>query len=145
MLIKSNWEEAAMLSLNQILNEMKNKKSYFTKAYHLNMTDINAKEIEWGIKFTYRDKKFLLVKQIGKPNGYILKGNYVIAKIDLRYPENIFTYMVLKECDNSLDNSVNIPIKVINPNINIFKLSFCKIFTKLGRNKINIIKTINAK
>ena len=92
-----------MLSLNQILNEMKNKKSYFTKAYPINMVDVNLKEIEWGIKFTYRDKKFLLVKQIGKPNGYILKGNYVIAKIDLRYPENIFTYMVLKECDNSLE------------------------------------------
>ena len=134
-----------MLSVNQIVEEMKSRKLYFTSAYSLNMNNINFKEIEWGIKFTYRDKKFLLVKQIGKPNGYILKGNYVIAKVDLRYPENIFTYMVLKECDNSLDNSVDIPIKIINPNINIFKLSFCKIFTKLGRNKINIIKTINAK
>ena len=95
-----------MLSLNQILNEMKNKTLYFTSAYSINMMNVSVKEIEWGINFTYRDKDFLLIKTIGKSNGYILQGNFVIGKVDLKYPENIFVYMVMKECDNSLEKNL---------------------------------------
>ena len=136
-----------MLSLNQILNEMKNKTLYFTSAYSINMMNVSVKEIEWGINFTYRDKDFLLIKTIGKSNGYILQGNFVIGKVDLKYPENIFVYMVMKECDNSLDNPHASSIKIINPNISIFKkkTNFEDIFIRLGRNKINMVKIINAK
>ena len=37
-----------MLSVNQIVEEMKSRKLYFTSAYSLNMNNINFKEIEWG-------------------------------------------------------------------------------------------------
>ena len=136
-----------MLSLNQILNEMKNKTLYFTSAYSINMMNVSVKEIEWGINFTYRDKDFLLIKTIGKSNGYILQGNFVIGKVDLKYPENIFVYMVMKECDNSLDNPHASPIKIISPNISIFKkkANFDDIFIRLRKNKIDMVKIINAK
>ena len=136
-----------MLSLNQILNEMKSKTLYFTSAYSINMMNVSAKEIEWGINFTYRDKDFLLIKTIGKSNGYILQGNFVIGKVDLKYPENIFVYMVMKECDNSLDNPHASPIKIISPNISIFKkkANFDDIFIRLRKNKIDMVKIINAK
>ena len=136
-----------MLSLNQILSEMKSKTSYFTSAYSINMMNVSVKEIEWGINFTYRDKDFLLIKTIGKSNGYILQGNFVIGKVDLKYPENIFVYMVMKECDNSLDNPHASPIKIISPNISIFKkkANFDDIFIRLRKNKIDMVKIINAK
>lgn len=136
-----------MLSLNQILSEMKSKTLYFTSAYSINMMNVSAKEIEWGINFTYRDKDFLLIKTIGKSNGYILQGNFVIGKVDLKYPENIFVYMVMKECDNSLDNPHASPIKIISPNISIFKkkANFDDIFIRLRKNKIDMVKIINAK
>ena len=135
-----------MLSLNQILNEMKNKTLYFTSAYSINMMNVSVKEIEWGINFTYRDKDFLLIKPIGKSNVHILEHNFIIGKVDLKYPENIFVYMVMKECDNSLDNPHASSIKIINPNISIFKkkTNFEDIFIRLGRNKINMVKIINA-
>ncbi|TKZ36262.1 hypothetical protein [Brachyspira catarrhinii] len=136
-----------MLSLNQILNEMKSKTLYFTSAYSINMMNVSAKEIEWGINFTYRDKDFLLIKPIGKSNVHILEHNFVIGEVDLKYPENIFVYMMMKECDNSLNNTLDAPVKIINPNISIFKkkANFDDIFIRLGRNKINMVKTINAK
>ena len=136
-----------MLSLNQILSEMKSKTSYFTSAYSINMMNVSVKEIEWGINFTYRDKDFLLIKPIGKSNVHILEHNFIIGKVDLKYPENIFVYMVMKECDNSLDNPHASSIKIINPNISIFKkkTNFEDIFIRLGRNKINTVKIINAK
>ena len=135
-----------MLSVNQIVEEMKSRKLYFTSAYSLNMNNINFKEIEWGINFTYRDKIFLLIKQFKEDNGYILQGNFVIGKVNLRHPENIFVYTVLKECDNSLDNTNIAPIKIINPNISLFKNpDFDNIFIKLRKNKINMVKIINAK
>ena len=136
-----------MLSLNQILSEMKSKTSYFTSAYSINMMNVSVKEIEWGINFTYRDKDFLLIKTIGKSNGYILQGNFVIGKVDLKYPENIFVYMVMKECDNSLENTLDASVKIINPNISIFKkkANFEDIFIRLGKNKINMVKTINTR
>ena len=136
-----------MLSLNQILSEMKSKTLYFTSAYSINMMNVSVKEIEWGINFTYRDKDFLLIKTIGKSNGYILQGNFVIGKVDLKYPENIFVYMVMKECDNSLDNPHASPIKIISPNISIFKkkANFDDIFIRLRKNKIDMVKIINAK
>lgn len=138
--------EFKMLSVNQIVEEMKSRKLYFTSAYSLNMNNINFKEIEWGINFTYRDKIFLLIKQFKEDNGYILQGNFVIGKVDLRHPENIFVYAVLKECDNSLDNPNSAPIKIINPNISLFKNpDFDNIFLKLRKNKINMVKIINAK
>ena len=135
-----------MLSLNQILSEMKSKTSYFTSAYSINMMNVSVKEIEWGINFTYRDKDFLLIKTIGKSNVHILEHNFIIGKVDLKYPENIFVYMVMKECDNSLDNPHASSIKIINPNISIFKkkTNFEDIFIRLGRNKINMVKIINA-
>ena len=135
-----------MLSLNQILSEMKSKTSYFTSAYSINMMNVSVKEIEWGINFTYRDKDFLLIKPIGKSNVHILEHNFIIGKVDLKYPENIFVYMVMKECDNSLDNPHASSIKIINPNISIFKkkTNFEDIFIRLGRNKINMVKIINA-
>ena len=135
-----------MLSLNQILSEMKSKTLYFTSAYSINMMNVSVKEIEWGINFTYRDKDFLLIKPIGKSNVHILEHNFIIGKVDLKYPENIFVYMVMKECDNSLDNPHASSIKIINPNISIFKkkTNFEDIFIRLGRNKINMVKIINA-
>lgn len=135
-----------MLSLNQILSEMKSKTLYFTSAYSINMMNVSVKEIEWGINFTYRDKDFLLIKTIGKSNVHILEHNFIIGKVDLKYPENIFVYMVMKECDNSLDNPHASSIKIINPNISIFKkkTNFEDIFIRLGRNKINMVKIINA-
>lgn len=138
--------EAQMLSLNQILSEMKSKTLYFTSAYSINMMNVSAKEIEWGINFTYRDKDFVLIKMINESNGYILQGNFVIGKIDLKRPENYLIYDILKECDNTLDNPHTAPIKIINPNVRIFKkASFEDIFIRLRKNKINMIKTINAK
>ena len=136
-----------MLSLNQILNEMKNKTLYFTSAYSINMMNVSVKEIEWGINFTYRDKDFLLIKPIGKSNVHILEHNFIIGKVDLKYPENIFVYMMMKECDNSLDNPHASSIKIINPNISIFKkkANFEDIFIRLGKNKINMVKTINTR
>ena len=135
-----------MLSVNQIVEEMKSRKLYFTSAYSLNMNNINFKEIEWGINFTYRDKIFLLIKQFKEDNGYILQGNFVIGKVDLTYSEiNLFN-KIMKECDNSLDNPNSAPIKIINPNISLFKNpDFDNIFIKLRKNKINMVKIINAK
>ena len=53
---------------------------------------------------------------------------------------------MLKECDNKLENSVDTSIKIINPDVSIFKkVSFEDIFIRLRKNKINMIKTINAK
>ena len=83
---------------------------------------------------------------INESNGYILQGNFVIGKIDLKRPENYLIYDILKECDNTLDNPNAAPIKIINPNVRIFKkASFEDIFIRLRKNKINMIKTINAK
>ncbi len=135
-----------MLSLNQIIYKMKSEKFYFNSAYSINMTNVSVKEIEWGINFTYRDKNFILIKPTFKSNCYILHGNFVIGKVDLRYPENIFIYIMLKECDNKLENSIDTSIKIINPDVSIFKkVSFEDIFIRLRKNKINMIKTINAK
>lgn len=125
---------------------MKSEKSYFNSACSINMTNFNVKEVEWGINFTYRDKNFILIKPTFKSNCYILHGNFVIGKVDLRYPENIFVYIMLKECDNKLENSVDTTIKIINPDVSIFKkVSFEDIFIRLRKNKINMIKIINAK
>ena len=125
---------------------MKSEKSYFNSAYSINITNFNVKEVEWGINFTYRDKNFILIKPTFKSYCYILHGNFLIGKVDLRYPENIFVYIMLKECDNKLENSIDTSIKIINPDVSIFKkVSFEDIFIRLRKNKINMIKTINAK
>ena len=125
---------------------MKSEKSYFNLACSINMTNFNVKEVEWGINFTYRNKNFVLIKLFNETNGYILHGNFVIGKVDLRYPENIFIYIMLKECDNKLENSIDTTIKIINPDVSIFKkATFEDIFIRLRKNKINMIKTINAK
>lgn len=125
---------------------MKSEKSYFNSAYSINMTNVNIKEVEWGINFTYRDKNFILIKPTFKSDCYILHGNFVIGKVDLRYPENIFIYIMLKECDNKLENGIDTVIKIINPDVSIFKkVSFEDIFIRLRKNKINMVKIINAK
>ena len=135
-----------MLSLNQILNKMKSENFYFKSAYSIKKSSINFKNIEYGINFIYRDKDFVLIKTLGENEGYILQGNFVIGKIDLNRPESYFIYDILRECDNTLDNPLASPIKVISPDVNIFKkVNFDDIFVKLRRNKINMVKIINAK
>ena len=135
-----------MLTVNQVADKMKNETLYFESVYSINKASMNFKNIDYGVHFIYRDENFVLIKLINETNGYILQGNFVIGKIDLRCPENYLVYDILKECNNSLDNSHFAPIKVINPNISIFKKSnFEDIFIRLRKNKINMIKTINAK
>lgn len=135
-----------MLPLNQIVEKMKSETFYFKSVYSINKASINFKNIDYGISFIYRDKDFVLIKMINELNGYILQGNFVIGKIDLKRPENYLIYDILKECDNTLDNPNTAPIKIINPNVRIFKkASFEDIFIRLRKNKINMIKTINAK
>lgn len=135
-----------MLTVNQIVEKMKSETFYFESVYSINKTNINFKNIDYGIHFIYRDKNFVLIKLFNETNGYILQGNFVIGKIDLRRPENYLIYDILKECDNSLDNPHSAPIKIISPNISIFKkATFEDIFIRLRKNKINMIKTINAK
>lgn len=135
-----------MLPLNQIVEKMKSETFYFKSVYSINKASINFKNIDYGISFIYRDKDFVLIKMINESNGYILQGNFVIGKIDLKRPENYLIYDILKECDNTLDNPNTAPIKIINPNVRIFKkASFEDIFIRLRKNKINMIKTINAK
>ena len=135
-----------MLPLNQIVEKMKSETFYFKSVYSINKASINFKNIDYGISFIYRDKDFVLIKMINESNGYILQGNFVIGKIDLKRPENYLIYDILKECDNTLDNPHTAPIKIINPNVRIFKkASFEDIFIRLRKNKINMIKTINAK
>lgn len=135
-----------MLSVNQMVDKMKSETFYFKSVYSINKASINFKNIDYGINFIYRDKDFVLIKMINETNGYILQGNFVIGKIDLKRPENYFIYDILRECDNTLDNPHTAPIKVINPNVSIFKkASFEDIFIRLRKNKISMIKTINAK
>ena len=135
-----------MLSLNQILNKMKSENFYFQSAYSINKTSINFKKVEYGINFIYRDKDFVLIKYIDETNASILQGNFVIGNVNLNRSENSFIYDILKECDNILDNNFASPIKIINPDVNIFKkVNFDDIFMRLRKNKINMVKIINAK
>ena len=134
-----------MLSLNQILNKMKIETFYFKSVFSIKKSSINFKKIEYGIHFIYRDKDFVLIKTFDENDGYILQGNFVIGKIDLNRPEDYFIYDILRECDNTLDNPLAAPIKIISPDVNIFKkVSFDDIFIRLSRNRINMVKIINA-
>lgn len=135
-----------MLSLNQLVNKMKNETLYFKSVYSINRISINFKEIDYGIKFIYREKDFILAKPSNETNGYILQGNFIVGKIDLLHAENFLISEIVRECDNILDNPFTTRIKVIKPNIDIFqKVNFGDIFIRLGKNKINMVKIINAK
>lgn len=110
-----------MISLNQLLNEMKIGKSYFESVYSIKKTSINSKAIEYAINFTYRNKHFVLIKPHKDTNGYILQNHFMIGKIDLTKHDINIIYDIIKECDNVLDKPFESHIKIINPNINIFQ------------------------
>lgn len=135
-----------MLSLNQLVNKMKNETLYFKSVYSINRFSFNFKEIDYGIKFIYREKDFILVKPSDETNCYILQGNFIVGKVDLAHSENFIISDITRELDSILDNPFTARIKVIKPNIDIFqKVNFGDIFIKLGKNKINMVKIINAK
>lgn len=136
-----------MLSANQLASKMKNETLYFKSVYSINKMSINFKEnIDYGIKFIYREKDFILVKPSNEKNGYILQGNFIVGKIDLGHAENFLINEMIKELDNILDNPFTTHIKVIKPDIDIFqKVNFGDIFIRLGKNKVNMVKIINAK
>ena len=126
-----------MLTVNQIVEKMESETFHFESVYSINKASMNFKNIDYGVHFIYRDENFVLIKPINETNGYILQGNFVIGKIDLRRQENYLIYDILKECNNSLYNPHFAPIKIISPNISIFKKStFEDIFIRLRKNKI---------
>lgn len=136
-----------MLSANQLASKMKNETLYFKSVYSINKMSINFKEnIDYGIKFIYREKDFILVKPQNEKNGYILQGNFIVGKIDLGHAESFLINEIIKELDSILDNPFAARIKVIRPDIDIFqKVNFGDIFIRLGKNKVNMVKIINAK
>ncbi len=136
-----------MLSANQLASKMKNETLYFKSVYSINKMSINFKEnIDYGIKFIYREKDFILVKPSNEKNGYILQGNFIVGKVDLGHAENFLINEIIKELDSILDNPFAARIKVIRPDIDIFqKVNFGDIFIRLGKNKVNMVKIINAK